>query len=174
MTFILGNRKAVALTCVGFVALGFSCFANAANSDDAEAVAAIENVKSALKTNDYASMWQEMDKLTTWLEANAPRDGLRWTEAEQMIKTWIKKNWREDVIKIKALTKGGMEETTERHQASFHGWTWDTGEKTVTTDFVFEAKVKAVNAKGKILNHSIRFHFDKGRSGWVIKRAGVM
>ena len=67
-----------------------------------------------------------------------------------------------------------METTTERHYGSFYGWTWDTGEKTVTTDFVFEASVKALNSKGKELNHKIRFHFDKGPTGWIIKRAGVM
>jgi len=170
----MSNWRAAAMTFFTIVALGMSGFSSAANTNDTDAVAAIDNVKNALTKKDYSRMWQELDKLTTWLEANAPRDGLSWTQAEQMIKKWIKKNWREDVIEVKPLSEGGMETTTERHQGSFYGWSWDTGEKTVTTDFVFEAKVKALNAKGKELNHRIRFHFDKNRNGWLIKRAGVM
>jgi len=176
MNFILGNWRNIGCTSLVIIAFGLSglSLARATDADDAEAISAIDNVKKSLTKKDYNRMWREMDKLTAWLEANAPRDGLSWTQAEQMIKVWIKKNWREDVIKVEALSEGAMENTTERHQGSFYGWTWDTGEKTVTTDFVFEAKVKALNAKGKELNHRIRFHFDKNNSGWLIKRAGVM
>jgi len=154
-------------------------FAIAANSiademNDSATLKALDDAKTALTNHDYDRMWLEVDKITKWLEATAPRSGLAWEQAEQMIKAWIKKNWQEDVLEVKALSEGGMETTTERHQGSFEGWTWDTGEKTVTKDFVFEAAVKAVNAKGKVLNHKIRFHFDKGASGWVIDRAGVM
>ena len=107
-------------------------------------------------------------------EANSSRSDLSWEQAEQMIKDWVEKNWHEEVIEVKPLSEGGMETTTERHQGSFEGWTWDTGEKTVTTDFVFKAGVKALNSKGKELNHKIRFHFDKGPADWFIKSAGVM
>lgn len=171
MNFILRNWRVFGLSFIIIVALGLSGIARAT---DAAALNAIDNVKKSLTKKDYNRMWQEMDKLTVWLEAKAPRDGLSWPQAELMIKAWIKKNWHENVIEVKALSEGGMETTTERHQGSFYGWSWDTGEKTVTTDFVFEAKVKAINAKGKVLNHRIRFHFDKSRSGWLIKRAGVM
>ena len=142
--------------------------------DDTATLKALEDAKTAFTNKDYDHMWLEVDKITKWLEARAPRSGLAWEQAEQMIKDWIKKNWQEDVLEVKALSEGGVETTTERHQGSFEGWTWDTGEKTVTKDFVFEASVKAVNSKGKVLNHRIRFHFDKGASGWVIDRAGVM
>jgi hypothetical protein len=107
-------------------------------------------------------------------ETNSSPSDLSWEQAEQMIKDWVEKNWHEEVIEVKPLSEGGMETTTERHQGSFEGWTWDTGEKTVTTDFVFKAGVKALNSKGKELNHKIRFHFEEGPRGWIIKRAGVM
>ncbi|MFT5426798.1 MAG: hypothetical protein ACI9ZT_001744 [Gammaproteobacteria bacterium] len=107
-------------------------------------------------------------------DASSSPSDLSWEQAEQMIKDWVEKNWHEKVIDVKPLSEGGMENTTERHQGSFEGWTWDTGEKTVTTDFVFKAGVKALNSKGKELNHKIRFHFDEGPRGWFIKSAGVM
>ena len=154
--------------------IGIAHNATCQGMDDAAAQKALDDAKAALSNSDYDRMWQEMDKITKWLEAKAPRSGLAWEQAEQMIKDWIKKNWNEDVLEVKALSEGGMETTTERHQGSFEGWTWDTGEKTVTKDFVFEAEVKAVNGAGKILNHQIRFHFDKGPAGWFIDRAGVM
>ncbi len=135
---------------------------------------ALDSAKKSLEAKDYNQMWQEMDKITRWLEKQSPRSGLAWDQAEKMIRAWVKKNWRKDVLEIKAVNEGGMETTTQRHQGSFYGWVWDTGEKTVTKDFVFEAKLKAVNAKGKIFNHRVRFHFDKGHTGWFIQRAGVM
>mgnify|MGYP000553580260 CR=1 FL=1 len=161
------------VTTILYSVAGFSTV-NADNAQETNTLRALDNAKQAFIKKDYNQMWQEVDKITSWLETNSPRSGLEWVQAKQMIKDWVKKNWREDVLEVKALSDGGIETTTDRHQGSFYGWTWDTGQKTVTTDFVFEASVKAYNSKGKELNHKIRFHFDKGPSGWFIQRAGVM
>ena len=174
MISILGKFGVVSMTIYTLAVFGFAGNANAGDIGEAETLNALDDAKEAFIKKDYSRMWQEVDKITKWLEANSPRSGLAWNVAEQMIKDWIKKNWREKVIEVKPLSEGGMETTTERHQGSFYGGTWDTGQKTITTDFVFEASVKALNSKGKELNHKIRFHFDKGPTGWSIKRAGVM
>jgi hypothetical protein len=142
--------------------------------DEAGILKSLDETKSAYSTRDYQRMWQELDKVTTWLEVNAPRSGLGWQQAKELITNWVKKNWHEDVTDVKPLSEGGMETTTERHQGSFMGYSWYTGEKTVTTDFVFEARVKADKPTGKKGDYKIRFHFDKGPAGWFIKRAGVM
>jgi len=94
MTIIFGNWRDIGRTSLVIIALGLVNvgLARATDADDAEAISAIDNVKKSLKKKDYNRMWQQMDKLTAWLEANAPRDGLSWTQAEQMIKVWIKTN----------------------------------------------------------------------------------
>jgi hypothetical protein len=166
---ILSLASVLILTFLLFISIKTT----AADQDDIPLKALIQ-AKLALKQQDYQAMWIELDALTAWLDKNAPRSGLSWPQAKEMIKQWVENNWHENVLEVTALSQGGMAETTQRHQGSFYGFTWDTGEKTVTKDFVFEAHVKATNRKGKVLQHRIRFHFDKSASGWVIKRAGVM
>ena len=143
-------------------------------ASETEVMKAIEDAKDALTKKDYQRMWRDLDAITQWLEETSPRSGLSWEQAQAMIKKWVKKNWRKDAKDIKALSEGGMESTTERHQGSFRGLTWDTGEKTMVTDFVFEAEFKALDSKNMIRTHKVRFHFDKGSSGWYIKSGGVM
>lgn len=159
---------------IAFLILIMTGIANADEIDTAGILKSLDDAKAAYSSKDYQRMWQEMDRVTTWLEANSPRTGLSWQQAQELITKWIKKNWREDVTEVKPLSEGGMETTTERHQGSFMGYSWYTGEKTVTRDFVFEASVKTDKPTGKKGNYKIRFHFDKGPTGWFIKRAGVM
>lgn len=174
MNLCLQNLALPGFLVYGVILANLISPASAAAVDEASTLKALDSAKAAFIKKNYDRMWEEVDKISSWLEANAPRSGLSWNHAEEMIKSWVKKSWYEDVLEVKPLSEGGMEATIQRHQGSFHGWTWDTGQKTVTTDFVFEAAVKAVNRKGKILKHRIRFHFDKGPSGWSIKRGGVM
>jgi hypothetical protein len=174
MNMKLPNVFIIPVTFSFLVISAFTTVLSATDSETAITAQTFDDAKNAFVSKDYSRTWNELDKITKWLEANAPRSGLSWQDAEQMIKKWVKKNWREDVISVEAQSDGGMETTTERHQGSFYGWTWDTGQKTETTDFVFEASVKAINSKGKVLLHKIRFHFDKNNTGWYIKRAGVM
>jgi hypothetical protein len=174
MTTFLYNFNRSIFALFYFSLSSITIHASADNVDEESTLKALENAKQAFTKKDYNRMWQEMDTITQWLEVNSPRTGLSWDHAEQMIKDWIKKNWYEDVLMVKPLSEGAMENTTQHHMGSFYGWTWDTGEKTVSTDFVFEAAVKARNSKGKELDHKIRFHFDKNQTGWYIQRAGVM
>ena len=155
-----------------FLVVGMNHSAAFASED--KTLKALDNAKKAFIAQDYPQMWAELDTITAWLEANSPRSSLSWSQAQTLIKNWVKKNWRKEALEITALSGGGMESTTERHQGSFRGYTWDTGERTVTTNFVFAASFKALDSKGKMRTHKVRFHFDKGTSGWIISRGGVM
>ena len=169
------NKSLWVVRLVIFLLLSGSAFQVVADAEsEKETLQALDDAKEAFIKKEYQKLWQEIDTISKWLEANSPRSGLTWEQGEKMIKAWVKKNWRKNVIEIKPMSEGGMEDTVERHQGSFYGWTWDTGEKTVTTDFVFEAKFTALDSKSKVREHKVRFHFEKGTSGWYIKRAGVM
>ena len=91
------------VTTILYSVAGFSTV-NADNAQETNTLRALDNAKQAFIKKDYNQMWQEVDKITSWLETNSPRSGLEWVQAKQMIKDWVKKNWREDVIEVKALS----------------------------------------------------------------------
>jgi len=144
------------------------CYAEDSAKTD-EIISALDSAKKAYSEKNYRELWQKVAVITYRLQQNAPRQGLPWPRAEILMRDWVKKKWHEDVIEIQQLSQGGMEETVERHFGRFWGWTWETGEKTVTKDFVFQARVITKKPAGKKGDYKIRFHFDKTDSGWHIK-----
>jgi hypothetical protein len=107
------------------------------------------------------------DKTSKEKQANLKE--LPWEQAEKLIKKWVKQNWNEDVIKVKQLSEGGVEETEVPQYTDGH-----TPESTTIKSFTYIARVKAKKPTGKVGDYKINFHFEKGEGGWRIKLAGVM